>query len=143
MRLDDGFLLSSSSTTPSPSRLPPPLCTQKNKNSKKSGGGLVPVTRVIISTRQPLVISTADVRGGARRTVIAGKWRGRRGATVLVDAWWCGVVHEGLVARLLDVEVGLGEREGVGFLVRVFAVEEERVAGVERGEVVEIAHFLC
>lgn len=53
------------------------------------------------------------------------------------------VVRQGLVAGILGVEVGFGQRERVRILVGNLAVQQERVAGIERCEVVEVAHFLC
>lgn len=53
------------------------------------------------------------------------------------------MVDERLVACLVVVQFCLCQGESVRVLVRDLAVEQQGVAGVERCERVEVAHFLC
>lgn len=53
------------------------------------------------------------------------------------------MVHKGLVAGLLLVELCLGQGESIGVLVRDLAIEQKGVARIQRCKSIEVAHFLC
>ncbi|KAL2284534.1 hypothetical protein FJTKL_08905 [Diaporthe vaccinii] len=133
----------------------------------RTGSTCRPVCTILVTPVVPIVVPTAI----ARLLTVAGLlaiatwlvvrpmpirivgircWRCR---VVFVATWWCGMRDQVgvalVVARraqrpvaLLGVELCLGHGKVVRVGMGDLAVQQQGVAGVERSEVVEVAHFL-
>lgn len=118
-----------------------------------------PVVSIVVPTAIARLLTVAGllaiatwlaVRPMRIRIVGIRCWRCR---VVFVATWWCGMRDQVgmalVVARwaqrpvaLLGVELCLGHGKVVRVGMGDLAVQQQGVAGVERSEVVEVAHFL-